>query len=516
MTDKNHINEELTDSTVRNRAVRGVTSLFFRQVIIRVMGLIGMLVLARILTPEMFGVFAVANFVVLFFEMISSMGLGAALIRKKEAVNELELRTVFTIQQCVILVSFLLLVLFATDIAKHYELEAEYVWLIRVLGLGLLLASLKTIPSIILQRNLRHDKLALAQVVEYMSYIVCAVVLAYMGYGVWALVVATLVRGIVGVSVLLYIVRWRPGFGFEFETAMNILRFGLPIQAMEFVTLANNALIPLLVGSFLGMASVGIVNFAKNLLDSLAFQPLLLLGKVQLRVFGRLQDENVKLIKIVNQNIFVGGVVSLYLVTIFVSVAPLFIEYVVTNKWEQALPLIYVMSAAYVMYTILVPYGQLLKAKGDAKTLLKMSLLRLFINAFLITLLVVDFEVMAYAISTLFALLVSCGYIVYTVHKNITPSLLANILPQILVGSVVCMVSHYLMIYFNSLSGMFILIIINTMLFFFLLATLKGVEIAKNIDVLMQSYMTKKSTTRYVMTRLQRLFCKLQLIKLSN
>ena len=316
----------------------------------------------------MFGVFAIANFVVIFFEEVSSLGLSAALLRKKDNVTEIELRTVFTLQQIVVLISLLLIMLFAPYIATHYELDDSYSWLIRVLGVALLLASLKTIPSILLQRQLRHDLLAISEVAEYLVYLSVAIGMAIMGYGVWSLVVATLLRGLTGVVILYYISWWRPAFGFHRETAREILKFGVPIQMGNFTALANNAVVPIVVGTFLGPAAVGLVSFAKKLLDALVHQPLILIGKVQLRVFGRIQDDLVQLQRLVEKSLLLGSIVSFFMLSMLLSQAELFIELVVTNKWSATLPILYVMSFGYLIFALLMPYLQVLKATGDAIT----------------------------------------------------------------------------------------------------------------------------------------------------
>ena len=241
---------DLSSREVKTRAVKGVTSLFARQVALRALGFAATLVLARILTPEIFGVFAITQFVVLFFEQVGGLGLAAALIRKPEAVTELELRTVFTVQQIAVVCSMAAIVACTPWVAAHYELEdGGGEWLIRAMAVGLLFASLKTVPTILLERRLRHDLISASDVGEYLVYQLFAIALAFMGFGVWALVVAVLLRGFVGV-IMLWSLSWsRPRFGIDRETLKSVLRFGVPIQLASCISLANNAVVPVIVGT---------------------------------------------------------------------------------------------------------------------------------------------------------------------------------------------------------------------------------------------------------------------------
>lgn len=134
------MDEPLEARDIKVRAVRGVASLLARQLLVRALGFVGMLVLARVLTPAIFGVFAIAQFVVLFFDQISSLGLSAALLRKKEPVTERELSTVFTVQQLVVAGSIVLILSAAPLIVQHYQLQASHVALIRAMAAALLFA----------------------------------------------------------------------------------------------------------------------------------------------------------------------------------------------------------------------------------------------------------------------------------------------------------------------------------------------------------------------------------------
>ena len=508
------VEQDIPHGEVKTRAVRGVASLFARQGILRVLGFVGMLVLARILTPEMFGVFAIANFVVVFFEEMSSLGLSAALLRKKENVTEIELRTVFTLQQSVVLISLLLIMLFASDIAAHYELDDSYSWLIRVLGISLLLASLKTIPSILLQRQLRHDLLAISEVFEYLVYLSVAIGMAILGYGVWSLVVATLLRGITGVIVLYYISWWKPAFGFHRETAKEILSFGLPMQLGSLSALANNAVVPIVVGSFLGPSAVGMANFAKKLLDALAHQPLILVGKVQLRVFGRVQDDHDELQRLVEKSLHLGSIVIFFMLSLFLSQAELFIDLVVTDKWKAALPLLYIMSIGYMIFALLMPYLQLLKATGDAVTPLITHLLRFAFHVVVFIAFVGSFDLIAYAVAMVVAIVLSTPVVIFRVHKIIRPKIFFNVVPSMIAGIFSALLAHKVGYDLQGYIGMSVGFLVAIILYFMMLGILDGNRVGKEIHNMLTSVNSRSQTLKMLSEIIEVVFIKLNFIKM--
>jgi len=106
------------------------------------------------------------------------------LIQKKEAITREDFKTTFTLQQ-ILVVSVVLIALFlARPIANFYHLEQEGIYLFSTLAIAFFLSSLKTIPSIILERDLRFEKLVIPQIVETFFFSIVVVILAIKGFGV--------------------------------------------------------------------------------------------------------------------------------------------------------------------------------------------------------------------------------------------------------------------------------------------------------------------------------------------
>lgn len=418
-----HRDCEPAGDEIKRRAVRGAASLLTRQLAVRGLGFIGTLLLARILTPEVFGVFAIVLFVMAFFEQLSSLGLAAALLRKREPPTTAEVRTVFTVQQAIVWTVAATALLGAAPLARHFALDTQFVWLIRALAMGLVLASWKTIPTVLLERRLRHDLIATAEAVEFFAYQAVAIVLALRGLEIWALVIAVVTRAAVGALVLHLLCRWRPGLAFDRCALAEIARFSLPIQLASFAGMTTNALIPALVGPALGVAAVGYANFARSVLDALLFQPLILMGRVQLRVFAGLQDDARRLGRAAERSIYIGSALVFPAAALVVSLADAFVEHVVTNRWSSALPLLYALAPAYLIYTVAQPLMQVCKALGDARTPLHGIVLQGVVQVIAFLLCYRWFGLLAYAIGVGCGLVIAAGLAYRRVSKRVPISL---------------------------------------------------------------------------------------------
>jgi len=150
--------EELDLSEISHRAVSGVMVLTVRKFLLKAVNYIGSIILARLLLPEIFGIFAIVSFIITFFGFFSDVGLGAALIQKKEKLSNKDLSVTFTLQQILVVSVTILIWLTAPLFAAKYNLGLQGVWLLRVFSLSLFLTSLKTIPSILLERKLQFKR----------------------------------------------------------------------------------------------------------------------------------------------------------------------------------------------------------------------------------------------------------------------------------------------------------------------------------------------------------------------
>src|SRR3990167_5416463 len=174
--------EAVDIALVTQKSIRGIFALVYRTFFIQVLGFVANFLLTIYLSPSIFGIFFVVSAAIAFLSYFSDIGLAAALIQKKESITDEELRTTFTIQQ-ILVVSIVILALFLSGFVKSfYRLDDQGILLFQALVVSFFLSSLKTIPSLILERNLRFEKLVIPQIVENLFFYVIAVVLAAKGF----------------------------------------------------------------------------------------------------------------------------------------------------------------------------------------------------------------------------------------------------------------------------------------------------------------------------------------------
>jgi O-antigen/teichoic acid export membrane protein len=345
-----------------------------RQALAAVVSLGGGVILARLLSPSEFGLYAVFVFALSVLTIFGDVGLGASLIRNEAEPSTHEYRAMFTAQQLLLAIGVAALFFAAPFIAAAYRLPPNDAWLFRLMSLSLVATSLQVIPSIRLERDLRFGRLALVEVSQTVVYNVTAVLLVLLGYGVWGLAIALVARSTVGALLANLVSPWRIGFAWDLAMVRTHIGFGLPYQAASWVSLAKDSINPVLVGLLLGAAQVGYLNWA----TTLAVYPILVLGVLQrlyLPAFSRMRQYPAELGRLVEMvvrgtNSFVAPLSILCLV-LAVPITRL----VFGDKWLPAIPFFYLLWSANLFVATVAPLYGLLNALGRSRTTLGFALL---------------------------------------------------------------------------------------------------------------------------------------------
>lgn len=365
---------------LKRKSLAGMGAIFVRQVLVKFIFFVGNIVLARMLVPEVFGIYVIVQFVVQFFSTFGDVGIGAALIQKRGELSREELSTTFWLQQVLVWAVVVVVVLVAPIALRLYPTFPPVgVWLIRAMSLSFLFSSLKTIPAILMEREIDFNRIAWVDIIENLAFQGVAITGAFLDWGTWSFVVAAVARGFLGAVLIYSLSSWRPSFYCRFESVKGLLRFGLPYQGSQILSFIKDAVTPLFVGAYAGAAAVGYLNWARNF----AFVPLVLseaFGRVAFPVFSKLQADREFLGRTVDRSIRVLTFVMLPVTAVLIVLGPEITHFFYTDKWVPALDAFYLFSITPLMMGITLPMFSGILSLGNSKILLMMNLVLIFIE----------------------------------------------------------------------------------------------------------------------------------------
>lgn len=352
---------------IKKKTILSTLSLFFQSGYSAVLGFVANLVLTILLTPQIFGIYFTVLSIIAILNYFSDIGLAASLIQKKE-IEETEIKTVFTVQQ-ILVITIVIIGFFATNsIVSFYKLPIEGKHLYQALLISFFFSSLKTIPSIFLERKIQFQKIVIVQVVENTVFYLSVIVLAIMGWGLNSFMVAVILRSLIGLILIYKISFWKPAIGIDMKVLKKLLSFGVPFQMSSFLALVKDDLLTLYLGKVLGFQALGYIGWAKKWAESPIRIIMDSLSRVLFPLFSRFQNEKNRLSKLIEKIIYYQSALiipaTFGLSLIMSKMVQLIPRY---SKWESALPLFYIFCLSSLLSSYSTPFMNLLNGLGKVK-----------------------------------------------------------------------------------------------------------------------------------------------------
>lgn len=335
---------EISLAAVKSRAVKGVVVLTGRTLVLQVISFIAQGFLWAFLSPAEFGVFFLVSAIINFLSYFSDIGLAAALIQKRQTPSDTDLKSTFFIQQTLVSAIIAMVLLLTPFFASKYSLTFDGKILLYALAFSFFLSSLKSIPSVLLERKLEFGKLVLPQVFEQLVYNVSLVFFAMKGFGITSFTFSVVIRSAVGLVAIYILQPWKPGIAISRKALSGLLKFGVPYQVNTFLATLKDDGMTLILGGILGPAGLGILGTAQKL----AQYPLRFfmdnVTRVTFPAFSRMQDEKSVLERSVTRSIFFITFLVFPSIVGLVILAPIIIAVIPRySKWAPALiPLAFV------------------------------------------------------------------------------------------------------------------------------------------------------------------------------
>ncbi len=490
-----HLNptDEIALETVKSRAVRGVVVLTGRTFFLSAISLVATALLTVFLDPSQFGVFWIVSAIVNFLAYFSDIGLAAALIQKKETPKDADLKTTFTVQQGLVL-AILLILFFSTPVfVRIYNLSGEARNLLYALGISLFFSSLKTIPSVLLERKLEFGKLVIPQVLENLVYNLTAVTLAWKGFGITSFTIAVLARGIVGLVTIYILQPWLPGLALSGKSLRKLLSFGLPYQANTLLATLKDDGLTAVLGGILGPSGIGLLGWAQKW----AYTPLRFFMdnvlKVTFPAFSRMQDAPQALARSVTRSIFfICFLVFPSLVGLLI-LAPILIKIIPRyEKWEPALTALGLISINTVFAAFTTQLTNLLNSIGQIKTTFKLMVMWTVLTWIFVPILAIKYGVNGAALgyslvgaSSVVAIFIARRHVGFSFFESVIRPAAATLV----MATVLLIVRNFLAV---EIASVWILILLGLLTYGFSVFLIVGVSIVSDVRKSMSTLFREK------------------------
>lgn len=321
---------------IARRAVRGAIFILLSSYTNMAIGVVYGILMARLLNPEHFGVFALGMFFFALFDLRGKLGLDYAFIHRQPTTEAL-IATHWALQTGAAVLT-LVVVTLASFLISNFNYPAVIVPIMIALASAMIIEAMGTTARNALEKELVFARSTIVITGSlFISYLV-AIGLALRGYTYWALVSQVGVNAAFGSVGFWWAYRklgQRPSIRFSFDRALAkwMLRFGATLFIGSFATMVLLQFDNFLVGTFIGAAALGYYALAYKVAQWPTGLVTHIVSRAALPTYAKLQDDSIRLGKAFEMSLWlILRVATPLALAIFVS-APDFLILLYGEKW---------------------------------------------------------------------------------------------------------------------------------------------------------------------------------------
>lgn len=360
--------------TLKDKAVAGLAWTSVERLAQQVIQFVIGVVIARILTPDDYGVVGMTAIFLAVANTLVDSGFGSALIQKKDK-TESDYSTCFYFNVAVGLILYAAMWVASPRIADFYNTPI-LTGVCRALSLTFVINALSAAQTARMTAEMRFREMSVVTVASQLFTGVLGLALAYGGYGVWALVfqqIAASVARLVGVELC---IRWVPSGTFSRASFRHLFGFGSKILCSSLINTIYNNLYTLVIGRAFSAADVGYYNRANQFVQLPSSTLLSVVMKVAYPLMAQVQDDTDRL-RAAYSKFLRAPLFILYPVLFgLMALAEPLVIVLLGEKWLMAAPLLQVLCIGAFFDPLTHINLNILYVKGRTDLVLRLELIK--------------------------------------------------------------------------------------------------------------------------------------------
>lgn len=366
-------------SEFKSNALKGFKWSFLNKIVTQSLLFTFSVILARILEPNDYGMFAMITVFSNFGMLFKDFGFGQALIYKKDNTKQ-ELDSVYTFNIFIGLILTLVFFLLAPVIADFYQ-QPKLKDLTKAISAIFLIQSFGLVNFIQLKKKIDFKRLAIIENTSLLSSAIITVILAYYGFGVWSLAMRSIMNITFRTVMLILVSDYKPTFQYDFKVIKDFWKYSFNVSANGFLTYWMRNLDNLMIGKIIGQGALG--------LYSMAYQIMLLpirnisnvIKDVLFPSFASINNDINRIRQVYLKVIQSIALITFPLLAGIAIMSDSFVYIVLGDKWEAIIPLLTLLALVAIPQSIFTVNGVIYLNTGRPDIPLKINSISLPIYA---------------------------------------------------------------------------------------------------------------------------------------
>lgn len=341
-------------------------------------GFIVSVVLARLLTPEDYGLIGLITVFISIAAVFVSSGFGNALIQKENA-TQTDFSSVFYFSIFMGTAMYIVLFFAAPWIADFYN-ESLLIPVIRVLAVSLIIAGVNSVQQAYVSKTMQFKRFFYSTIIGTVISAVIGIYMAYKGFGVWALVTQNLSNQVIDTLILWFTVKWRPAFEFSFSEMKKMFDYGWKLLFSSLLDTVYNNLYSLVIGKFYSAKDLGHYNRGRNIPNMVITNINGSIQSVMFPAFANCQGDKVRLKTMVRRSIMTSTYIIMPAMIGLAAVAKPLTVLLLTDKWLPSVPFMQFSCFILAFWPIHTTNLQAINAVGRSDIFLKLEIIKKIIG----------------------------------------------------------------------------------------------------------------------------------------
>ncbi len=401
------------------------------------------ILLARILSPEEFGLVGMIAIFVSLGNSLMDSGFSGALIRKKEA-SDRDLSTVFYTNLILSVIIYSALFFSAPAISEFLN-NGQLTLILRILALSVVIMSFTQVQKVNFIRKIDFKTQAMISLAASVVSGVVSIWMALAGCGVWSLVVQQLSKQGV-VSLLLWVFStWKPSLTFSFTSFKEMFSFGSKLLACSLISVIWNEIYSLVIGKMYNPIAVGYFTRAEKFKTMVTSNIGQVVQRVGYPVLSSIQDDSQRQVRVYRKVVRLTILLTSTLVLGLVGCADSMIQVLIGAKWLPASDYLRILGISGMFLPLILSSVNVFNANGKSNITLLLEIIKTALAVIPVTLgILFDIQALLWGLvaSTILSYLVHALF----VSKEIAYPFwrqLGDIIPFILISAVMSVCVHF-------------------------------------------------------------------------
>jgi O-antigen/teichoic acid export membrane protein len=366
----------------RIRAVRGAIWMLIDNIGRQALAFLSFMILARLLSPEDYGVVTLAGAIVAVPSILLSEGLCQSLVQR-DNLNDDHVNAAFWMNLALSLILVALLQLIAGWTAMLTR-EALLEPVLRLLSLTMIGSALNAIAGALFIRQMKYSQFALRTLVTTLIGATLGVTMALSDCGVWSLVAMQLCN-LLGVAVLWKDIKWRPKLSFDKQAFSDISYFASRTMAGNVLLFVAEKADALIIGIFLDTKSLGFYYLMTRLLTMVHMGTIAPIDQVMLPVLSRMKNDQERRTETYLNTVEIVSAIWMPAVAGLGLIAPILLPLLFGEQWGGAAPLVMTGSLIALSSPITRPTVHLLLSLGRPGAYVQLTMIHLALMIIMFT-----------------------------------------------------------------------------------------------------------------------------------